>query len=87
MSLSLMCVTHIHKCRLCGWVGWGRGGVGRGWGKGISKLQAEAGYGYSSTNIKLCHSEFRIPAVCVDLLHELKTLHRNTNDANTHFIE
>ena len=21
MSLSLMCVTHIHKCRLCGWVG------------------------------------------------------------------
>ena len=29
------------------------GGVGRGWGKGISKLQAKAGYGYSSTIIKL----------------------------------
>ena len=55
-----------------GWVGWGRGGVGRGWGKGISKLQAKAGYGYSSTYIKLYQS------VCdVVILSDLAFLHQS----------
>ena len=39
---------------------------------------------YIYTNINLCHS-FRILSDLA-FLHELKTLHWNTNDANTHFI-
>ena len=41
-----------------GGVGWGGGG-----GRGFLNSRRKPGYGYSSTNIKLCHSEFRIPAV------------------------
>ena len=37
------------------------GGVGRGWGKGISKLQAKAGYGYSSSMITmLSNSDYNL---------------------------
>ena len=71
--------------------GGGWGGVGVGWGGG-----GERGFLNSrrkpDTGILVTYKSLSVyPAVCIlsDLafLHELKTLHRNTNDANTHFIE